>query len=161
MKMQIIQYALSGYKKRATCCSCFTLHQQFVHLTHFIHPHTKQQWGHKAHNGRIPGGHQGNGPEKGLKTLRKKMEEPLEASGTGISSAGLPLAMLASANSIPRELRRREEKQKWAFTEQPPNLAKAPDTERLGDLPKVMKLTRWYAGAGIWTQEVWLQGQSY
>lgn len=78
-----------------------------------------------------------------LKTLRKKMEEPLEASGTGISSAGLPLAMLASTNSIPRELRRREEEQKWAFTEQPPNLAKTPDTERLGDLLKVMKLSRW------------------
>lgn len=77
------------------------------------------------------------------------MEEPLEASGTGISSAGLPPAMLASANSIPRGLRRREEEQKWAFTEQPPNLAKAPDTERLGDLPEVMKLTRWDVGAGI------------
>lgn len=76
------------------------------------------------------------------------MEEPLEASGTGISSADLSLAMLASANSDPRKLRRREE-QKWAFTGQPPNLAKALDTERLGDLPKVMKLTRCDAGAGI------------
>lgn len=77
------------------------------------------------------------------------MGELLEASGRGISRAGLPLAVLASANSIPRELRRREEEQKWAFTKEPSNLATAPDTERLGDLPKVMKLTRWDAGAGI------------
>lgn len=43
------------------------------------------------------------------------MGETLEASETGISRAGLALAVLGSANSIPRESRRREEKEKWAF----------------------------------------------
>lgn len=78
-----------------------------------------------------------------VENLEGNVEEPSVASGIGISRVDLILAMLESPNSIPGKPRRRQKGQRQAFYKQSLNLAKALDTERLGNLLKVMKLARW------------------
>lgn len=49
----------------------------------------------------------------------------------------------------------------WLFIEQSSHPAKALHTERLDDLPKVMRPARWDGGGRIVTQEMWFQGPGY